>query len=240
MAVFDAIARQYAELNAKRVLYDLLIYPSFYGLIGDVCEQTVLDLATGDGHVAREMDRRGARLVVGVDESNEMLKIAMKDGTAVDYRYGIVGTLGRLDDYEPFDIVTGSFLLHYAHNKGTLRCMCEDIAVNLKPGGVFYGINNNPFHPVGGDPKFQNTVTCDDPPLREGSRLTVRFDGTDVSFPNYHWNWSTYERVLFEAGLIPDFIQMRPTAEAVKTFGEEFWHPFLSAPTLIMIRAVKR
>lgn len=240
MAIYDSIARKYAEMNAQRPLYRHLIYPSFYALIGDVRGLSVLDIMTGEGHVAREMKKRGATYVVGIDESAEMIRLAKWNSGQIGFAQGVVGRLGTVLPGKEFDVCTGAFSLHYAASEHDLSWMLHDVRRNLKPGGVFYTINNNPFHPIGGDSKYQNTVTCDDPPLREGSKLTVHFDGTDVSFPNFHWNWSTYERHFYMAGFTVDFIQMSPTEEGIKLFGYNFWESFLAAPTLVMFRAIKR
>jgi toxoflavin synthase len=49
---------------------------NFLNLIGDVKGKTVLDLACGEGRFTREIKKRGARHVVGVDNSDAMIGLA--------------------------------------------------------------------------------------------------------------------------------------------------------------------
>jgi demethylmenaquinone methyltransferase/2-methoxy-6-polyprenyl-1,4-benzoquinol methylase len=96
----------------------------------------VLDVATGTGAVARELRRRKGCLVVGLDQSPEMLAEARRRATAgVDL---VEGEADRLPfgDAE-FDALTFTYLLRYVEDPpATLR----ELARVVKPGGVVAGL----------------------------------------------------------------------------------------------------
>ena len=111
----------------------------------------------------------------GTDESKEMIRMAIdKEANmplGINYKIGKVGELGKIGE---FDIITGSFLLHYSKSKNELRNMLKDIYINLKEGGIFLGINNNPEHPLCSDEKYGNLIKSTLPlnltsPLDSGS-----------------------------------------------------------------------
>ena len=47
---------------------------TFFTLLGDVSNRSVLDLACGDGFYTRQLKLRGAAKVVGVDVSEKMIE----------------------------------------------------------------------------------------------------------------------------------------------------------------------
>lgn len=246
-AAYDVIARDYASINEKRPLNRFAGYPTLYEAVGDVKNRSVLDLACGTGTVSRAMLDRGARSVVGVDESKEMLKIAKslnKGKYEMDYIHGRVGSLGHIGD---FDIVTGGFLLHYAKNKGELLRMCADISENLSPGGIFVALNSNPHNPLA---QVKSYPGEDDPthsveavsPLPEGAsiRVTSQVGDAAVRFTIYYWTQQTYERALLASGLTNiEWLHIKPTPEGVAEMGEAYWRKYLANPSMAVIRAQK-
>lgn len=241
-AVYDSIADLYTSVIPERPLYKHAIYPALYHWIGDVKHKDVLDLATGSGHIAREMSRRGARSVLGIDDSEEMLKIGRSLKTPADrivYRKGKVGSLGNLPQIYRADVVIGGFLLHYSQTREELFSMVREIATFMAKDGLYVGLNCNPLSSFR-QTSTHETVIRPGSTVREGDRMEVRVAGTDLSFPNYHWNWSTYERAFSEAGLIVDWIAIHPTDEGVRLYGDDFWHDVIMHPNVILMRAVKR
>lgn len=51
---------------------------TFFSLLGDISNQSVLDLACGEGFYTRQLKLRGASKVVGVDISEKMIELAEK------------------------------------------------------------------------------------------------------------------------------------------------------------------
>lgn len=89
--------------------------PAVYELCGDVRGARVIDLGCGEGYCTREMARRGAREMLGIDLSGPMIELARqlesRDPLGIQYREGNVV---RLDvDAERFDLVLAVFVFSY-------------------------------------------------------------------------------------------------------------------------------
>src|SRR5687767_15331504 len=76
---YDDLAAQYRKF--QRVKSYRIIEYSFMRHLGPVNGQSILDLACGEGSWARKFKRMGANRVVGVDISEEMLKLAINEET---------------------------------------------------------------------------------------------------------------------------------------------------------------
>ena len=94
-------------------------------------EDTVLDVATGTGLVARELVRRFGCSVVGIDQSPEMLAVARARSLPVDFVEGRAEALPFADD--EFASLTVTYLLRYVDDPaGTVR----ELARVVRPGGT--------------------------------------------------------------------------------------------------------
>lgn len=87
-----------------------------------------LDVGCGLGFVARELARRGGR-VMGVDSSPDFLEAARARG-GVEYRTGDACNLGPLDG--PYDLVCARYLLSHLPEPGRV---VSGLSQLLKPGG---------------------------------------------------------------------------------------------------------
>jgi demethylmenaquinone methyltransferase/2-methoxy-6-polyprenyl-1,4-benzoquinol methylase len=97
---------------------------------------TVLDVATGTGAVARELVRRRKCDVVGLDQSTEMLAEARR---RVDGRVRLVEARAEALPFEDaaFDALTFTYLLRYVDDPpATLR----ELARVVRPGGTIAGL----------------------------------------------------------------------------------------------------
>jgi toxoflavin synthase len=231
---FDPIAAAYQRSNYDRPLMKDAAYPSIMTAVGDVRDLDALDAGCGDGIVARALKKNGARRVVAIDESEGMIQLAAQQSGDIEYAVGSIGYLGMIDE---FDVITGAFLLHYAKSREELYAMCADIYINLKPGGKFVAINNNPLHPLSNNPAYRNIIRCKRVP-REGDALLVEHPGTPVRFTNYYWSRNTYEEALKQFRNV-QWTSVLPTEEAVRAHGGAFWKNFLEHPFFTIIRAEK-
>ena len=77
-----------------------------------------------------------------------MIKLARSQETSepLGIQY-CVGDASAIDFGATSDLVFAAYLLNYASNYEELLSMCEAIARNLKPGGRFLTVNNNPNDP---------------------------------------------------------------------------------------------
>jgi demethylmenaquinone methyltransferase / 2-methoxy-6-polyprenyl-1,4-benzoquinol methylase len=97
---------------------------------------TVLDVATGTGAVARELLERKGCTVVGLDQSPEMLAEARRrlpDGVKL-----VEGTAERLPfEDASFDALTFTYLLRYVSDPAATLC---ELARVVRPGATIAGL----------------------------------------------------------------------------------------------------
>lgn len=112
----------------------MLIDPVVFRLLGPVSGQAVLDLACGNGYIARRLARQGAK-VTGVDASAPIIARARQRGEqagiSITYYVGDAAHLDMLAD-ETFDIaVCNMGLMDIADGEGAIH----EVARVLKPSG---------------------------------------------------------------------------------------------------------
>lgn len=243
MSEFDLIAQDYQNTNFNRPLFQYAAYWSFFQNLGDLSNMNALDLACGEGLVTRELKKRGAIIVEGVDSSSEMIRLAnaveKKEKAGIMYRLDTVGELGKIGD---FNLITAAFLLHYASSVQELEKMCEDCFINLSRGGTFLALNNNPIHPLSNDSKYGNLISCVNIPPNEGDKLNITHSVSDrnVKFTNYYWDKETYECSLKKVGFSEvEWLPVKVSEEGYIKFGNEYWVNFLKAPFFVIIKCKK-
>ncbi len=207
MTQYRKIAKVYTE--SKRLEHPqrkYIIFPNWLDACSDVRGKRVLDLGCGGGESSRMLAIRGA-IVIGVDKEKEMVKIAQKierkNPTGIKYVVADAGDLPKFQ--EKFDLITPTYLLHYATSREELKSYIENIALNLKQGGKMVAINQNPEQPVlsyvKGKADSQKWIGD---PFVEGSiiKTTIyREDGTKIcSFNNYFWQKQTYMDIMKGCG----------------------------------------
>ncbi|HWO71315.1 MAG TPA: class I SAM-dependent methyltransferase [Actinomycetota bacterium] len=100
----------------------------------------VLDVATGTGLVARELARRGAR-VVGLDQSEAMVAEAVRRARRAGFSGRLRFVLGRAERLPfpdgAFDAVTFTYLLRYVDDP---EATVAELARVLRPGGRLVGL----------------------------------------------------------------------------------------------------
>ncbi|MCA8953729.1 MAG: class I SAM-dependent methyltransferase [Planctomycetes bacterium] len=99
----------------------------------------VLDLGCGEGYFARNLKERGARTILGVDISSEMIRSAQEreagERLGIEYVTGDATSLRNFGD-NSFDLVVAVFLFNYLTLEETRHTMREVFRV-LRPGGRF-------------------------------------------------------------------------------------------------------
>jgi ubiquinone/menaquinone biosynthesis C-methylase UbiE len=243
MTDYNTIAKEYVEGQDTRLNRPYVYEHTFFEATGDLTGKTILDLACGDGRMSRMAIQRGASQVVGVDLSSEMIKIARakerKNPLGIKYKIGRVGDLKKVGE---FDQVWGTFLLHYSQTKKELEAMCRDVSTNLKYGGRFVALNQNPLCPFTTHKEYGTTLFPEGP-LVEGQRIRVTLwngEKEGPTFHNYHWNISTYNAALEKADLKNIFwTPLEVSPEGIEKFGESFWKGLHQYPTVNIIEATK-
>ena len=133
-ARYDAIAAWYDTTVRSGLLFGDVVLVSLFDLIGDVAGCSLCDLACGQGRIARELARRGAR-VVGVDLSSELIAIAQRDerteGLGITYLVDDAEHLVQLGEAQFDGIVCNLALMDIPD----LAAAARAISRILHPGG---------------------------------------------------------------------------------------------------------
>ncbi len=241
---YDHIADKYKESKLEDWRTHIEQY-TLLQILGDISGKSVLDYACGEGHYTRILRRLGAESVVGVDLSQGMIDLATAEESrsplGIRYRQGDARytTLA-----ESSDIVFAAYLLNYAKSPQELLEMTQAISRNLRSGGRFVSVNNNPDDPpsnflVGRAYGFTKHL---EGRLVEGAPIIFRFRLPEGSFDvtNYHMDKMTVEAALFESGLRE--IQWHTPAvspEGLRLEKAEHWAPFLARPPVAFFECAK-
>ena len=228
-AQYDHIGSKYDEYARTATLKRAESY-TFFRMVGELAGQRVLDLACGFGFYTRQLKRRGAVQVVGVDISPEMVRLArakeQEDPTGVEYRVGDAINLPLLG---PFDLVTAVYLLNYAESKDQMLGMCQSAYDNLVAGGRFVAYTINPAFTLSkpNSTKYGVTMLRQTP---EGDRYMCDLEFvTEPPTPYQHpqWNQATHEWAMKEAGFRQFAWHPSEVApEDVTHYGEAYWRDF--------------
>jgi SAM-dependent methyltransferase len=140
--MYDAFAEEYldhATDGAYNAYYDR---PAVLSVVGDVSDLAVLDLGCGPGLYAEELVARGARRVVGVDASANMVRLARLRvrGPVMFRQQDLQAPMTWARDGE-FDVALLPLVLHHLDDRvGALR----HVARVLRDGGRLVVSTNHP------------------------------------------------------------------------------------------------
>ena len=208
-------------------LSDFTGRPVVFDLCGSVDGLTILDMGCGEGYCARQLSKRGALQIRGVDISAEMIELARlqesEEPLGIEFIHAPV--LAYDDAPASYDLVLSVFLFNYL----TIQEMGEVMARAhrfLKPGGRFVFSVPHPAFPLihdgrapfffdyeghgyfsGRDDKHEGEIHCVD-----GTRLGVQAIHKTVAdyFDSLaHAGFSTMPTVR-ELGVLPQHMELDP------------------------------
>ena len=245
---YDAIAGAYKDskhLSFRKCIEEYTLFET----LGDISGVKALDLACGDGFYTRKLKLAGAREVIGVDVSAEMIRLAEAEERArpTGCRY-LVRDAANLVSDEPVDLVVAMYLLNYARDANELLRFVRAAHGALKPGGRFVGFNDNVLNAPGGTVSYARygfekvyAATPADRTPSDGDPIVYRFtneDGTRFEFNNYYLSPGIYHRAFEEAGF-SGFHWIDPRLHPSEQ-DDGFWEEFMAAPPVIGFAAVKK
>jgi toxoflavin synthase len=240
---YDLIAESYKRSKQVSWRYHIEQY-SLCRLLGSLSGSSVLDLACGDGHYTRLVRRMGAVRVVGADLSRRMIDLATaaerQDRIGVEY---IVADARTVQFTCRFDVVLAAYLLNYARSPEDVLEMAHAIVSNLKPGGRFIAINNNPGQRAS---TFQATrkygfVKSADGQIRNGTPIRYTFfqEGEVFEVENYHLDTEIYASALKRAGL-SQVHWHAPTLSPEEDVNRGDWADFLRDPPIVFLTCKRK
>ena len=198
LQTYDTIAEQYRDSKLLAFRHFIERY-TLMELLGDLHDQTVLDMACGEGVYARQFRQAGAAEVTGVDISSAMVSLAEAQERAkpIGCRY-VCADATEFKPATPVDVVTAIYLLNYARTPDELQGFIRACFGALRPGGLLVGFNDNIRRPPRPDDvslaKYGMERTCARHPPREGDAIRYRMTNHDdrtFEFENYvrQANW---------------------------------------------------
>ncbi len=209
--------------------------------IKDVKGKRVLDVACGSGSSIEIIYSLGAKEVVGIDVSSEVINIAKKKFPENKFLVKDI-SCDSFDELNKFDIITAIFLFEYAQKKEILVSMIRNISQLIYPGGNFYSLTIDPFAILKHDYYYGIKATN---PQEEGKEYfaILHNDKREALFKvgMFFWSFKTIKEILKEEGfseikLLPVFV----SNQGIREYGEDFWKDFFKSPVYLMISAKKK
>lgn len=207
-------------------------------LTDDIAGKSVLDIACGSGSYSRMFYEHGAKKIVGIDYSEEMIRNAIKNTPSnlpIDY---IVADGENYRNSLKFDFVFHSYFLNYAKSLEALGEMCETISSNLNNNSYMLGLVSM----LGNEPSGSITC-CDfftdyDGLLEEGSEYFIYFRDQDEYIKNYNWSKESYTKALFQAGL-KNIQWHKPKYRKTELLSDEDWGELTAHNVFLAVTANK-
>ena len=243
------------HLEANRRRWDLLTFEheksDFYNLegfkagkdrlrsielseLGDVAGKSMLHLQCHFGLDTLSWARRGVN-VTGVDFSQNAISLAR----SISVELGIPAQFYCSNIYDLTSVLTGEFDIVFSsygvlHWLPDLKSWGEIISYFIKPGGIFYIVEDHPFfrvfrHKPGNEYKAERSYFFSEEPqrIKESGSYASECKGAESDY--YVWDHSIGEVInsLIQAGLNIEFLHEFPYAARAKfpfmELGDDGW-----------------
>lgn len=229
---------KYSQMNrSKEGLSGAGEWETLKGMLPDFKGKRMLDLGCGYGWHSIYAMENGASSVVGIDISQNMLKVAKEKTHFSEVEY-ICGAIEDMDfKEESFDIVLSSLAFHYIKD---YKELIEKINKVLKPNGILIFTVEHPVFTAYGtqDWYYDNNKEILHFPVDnyfyEGKRI-ANFLGEDVV--KYHRTITTYLNTLLINNFnINQIIEPQPSEEMLDILGMK---DEMRRPMMLIISAIK-
>ena len=229
---------KYSQMNrSKEGLSGAGEWETLKGMLPDFKGKRMLDLGCGYGWHSIYAMENGASSVVGIDISQNMLKVAKEKTHFSEVEY-ICGAIEDMDfKEESFDIVLSSLAFHYIKD---YKELIEKINKVLKPNGILIFTVEHPVFTAYGtqDWYYDNNKEILHFPVDnyyyEGKRI-ANFLGEDVV--KYHRTITTYLNTLLINNFnINQIIEPQPSEEMLDIPGMK---DEMRRPMMLIISAIK-
>ncbi|MFN6558953.1 MAG: class I SAM-dependent methyltransferase [Nostoc sp. ChiSLP01] len=225
-------------------LSDFTARPLVIGLCEPVSGLRVLDIGCGEGYCSRELRRRGAAQVHGIDLSQSMIEAAtlqeVEDALGISYEVGCATNLKQFNDAE-IDLVVAVFLFNYLTIAQTEECMSE-VARVLRPGGRFVFSVPHPSFPYMREPGYPFYFEVEGKGYfskrdRQFPGRIWKRDGSWLNVQLIHKTLEDYFNAFKIAGFntMPILQELRVTPEHI-ALDESFFSPLLDQPLHLAIQ----
>lgn len=231
-----AVFQQYSQMPRSRGgLQAAGEWHALRAMLPELTDRRVLDLGCGYGWHCRYAVEQGARLVVGVDVSERMLREARARTASPRITYLRQAIEDIAFPADAFDLVLSSLALHYVADYAEV---CARVRRCLAPGGAFVFSVEHPVFTARGDQQWH--VDAEGRPVHwpvdryfdEGPRQAI-FLGERMT--KYHRTLTTYVGTLLERGFrLEGLVEPQPAPELM---GEPGMGDELRRPMMLLIVA---
>jgi ubiquinone/menaquinone biosynthesis C-methylase UbiE len=251
---YDNNPGEYQEAT-MRTLREMTHNPFFEKMLGNLDGKNVLDVACGDGIICRVARKLGAKKVVGIDISKNLIEKAIEQEKDVDQTEHIeyhVADMANLNLNEKFDVVTGALAIHYSPTREVLHATLDNAKKHLNEGGIFYASFPNPVRMEGSN---EYGVKMTPKGIGgEGDEVQVSLSSIEqdknnskfkskkeyIKFSNYFWTKETYMQAFKEAGFDVEWIPIEVSDEGRNKYGDRAWEEYDKWPVYVMVKATLR
>lgn len=233
---FDGYRKLRENPNSANVLEEI---PAIMSLCPDFKDKKVLDLGCGYGDNCKRFADMGAKLVVGVDISEKMLKVANRENKLENIKYYNVDMINIDTLKERFDIVISSLAIHYVEN---LKDLVIKIHTLLTKEGILIFSQEHPLTtaPIKGASwtKDENGTLLHYNLFDYGKIGERKVSWFVDNVTKYHRTFSDIINSLISAGFtIESMIEPIPTQEIIDRLPNYINH--IHKPNFLIIRAKK-
>lgn len=207
-------------------------------LVGACDGLDVLDVGCGEGYMARELARRGARHVHGIDKSAALIAAAQSaEVPATSFSEGDAADL-------PFAPASLDLVLanHVLNDLQDIRVPIAEVARVLRPGGRFIALMLHPcFYGYRAErTAIRRTLPVDEYFSQRAIEQTFEVDGITSPAPTVTWvrPLEAYTRAITDNGLyLTSMTEPHPSEEQLAT--SQWWRENFPRPIFLLIAAQK-
>lgn len=247
---WNSMAAAYELFNNSPDSYSYTIeWPCIQELLPDLRGKSILDFGCGTGIFTFLLEKYYPSKIVGIDLSEEMLKIAIAKGKEKKSpAQFVLGDASRLTDYfdETFDFIFSSTTTHYLTN---LESLFEGIKRVLKEDGTCVLSIIHPvysaLYPIEHGDAFPEDDEWVVRYLDQRKRAYIQpWIEYNDNFENqlsrsYHYTFSDYVNAILKSGLKIQEIRepLPPKAWEATSFGR--YDNYIETPTYMILKLVK-
>ncbi len=173
--------KSYIDMRGTEVNPNSLVeVPIIFSLMPDVKGKDILDLGCGYGKISKLFVENGAKSVMALDISQNMIDLANKQNgdKKIEYQVMAIENIGNID--KKFDIVYSSLAFHYVKD---FDLLLKNIYSLLKPNGILVFSQESPINTaIIEKSKMENRIEI------EGKRYYLISDYNNEGLRSFKWN----------------------------------------------------
>lgn len=248
---WNSMAEAYELFNNSKDSYSYHIeWPCIKRLLPELEKKTIVDLGCGTGIFTFLLERFGPEKIIGIDLSEEMLKIAkVKAGMTASKAEFITYDAAKCMDVinSPADFIFSSTMSHYVEN---IEELFENVSGSLKKGGesifsiihplysAMYPVQHGDTFPADEDWTVRNL----DNSIRSYIQPWLEYndDYENHLSRSYHHTFSDYINAIIDSGLIVEKVCEPMAPKEWQTTQPDRYEAFLQTPVYMIIKMRKR